>query len=42
MLFIDLIDIIYLLVGVVIGATIQAYLDTRTCDDCERSDNERA
>lgn len=43
MLFIDMIDIIYLLLGVIIGSTIVSYIDSMTCDDCkERSKNERA
>ena len=41
MLWIDFIDIIYLAVGILIGATIQAYLDSCTCDECERSNNEK-
>ena len=39
MLFIDLIDIIYLVIGAIVGASTVAYLDSRTCDECERSDN---
>lgn len=38
MLFIDLIDIVYFVIGVLIGATVQAYLDSRTCEKCERSE----
>ena len=42
MLFFDLIDILYVLLGVAIGAIIQAYVDMRTCDDCieRRNKNE--
>ena len=39
MLWIDLIDIIYLLIGVIIGATFVAGLASRICDDCERRNN---
>ena len=43
MLFIDMIDIIYLLLGGVIGGTIVSYVDYMTCQDCkERRNNERA
>lgn len=42
MLFIDLIDIVYLVIGAIVGASVVAYLDSHTCDECERSDNERA
>ena len=43
MLFIDMIDILYLLVGAVIGGFIVSYIDYMTCEDCkERSKNERA
>lgn len=37
MLFIDLIDILYLLLGAVIGAAIVSYIDYMTCADCKRS-----
>lgn len=42
MLWIDLIDIVYLLIGIIIGAAFVAGLASRTCDDCERRNNERA
>ena len=43
MLFIDLIDILYLVIGAIVGATTVAYLDSHTCDDCkERRNNEKA
>lgn len=37
MLFIDLIDILYLLLGVVIGGGIVSYIDYMNCEDCKRS-----
>lgn len=39
MLFIDLIDIVYLLIGVIIGASFVAGFATRVCENCERGDN---
>lgn len=43
MLFIDLIDVLYLVVGVLVGVGLTTLIDSRICDDCkERSNNERA
>lgn len=39
MLFIDMIDIIYLIIGIIIGAAFVAGLATRTCENCERGDD---
>ena len=43
MLFIDMIDILYLIVGAVIGGCFVSYIDYMACNDCkERRNNERA
>ena len=39
MLFIDMIDILYLLVGAIIGACFMSGVDYLTCEDCKRSDD---
>ena len=39
MLFIDLIDIIYLIVGIVIGACFMTFIDYLTCEDCKRRED---
>ena len=40
MLFIDMIDVLYLLLGVVIGGTIVSYIDYMTCEDCKRGEDD--
>ena len=39
MLFIDLIDILYLVVGIVIGACFMTFIDYLTCEECKRRED---
>lgn len=39
MLFIDLIDILYLVVGIVIGACFMTVVDYLTCEECKRRED---
>ena len=39
MLFIDLIDILYLVVGIIIGACVMTIVDYLTCEECKRRED---
>ena len=39
MLFIDMIDILYLLIGAVIGACVMIGIDYLVCEDCKRGED---
>lgn len=39
MLFIDMIDILYLFVGAIIGVCVMTVVDYFICEDCKRSED---